>query len=139
LQQGLALATGKIARLTVALELRHGAAHGPPTPDPSRIIIAATAHVVPAIPLKPTARIVAMDPAFLAQSDNGWLASTPTKLSALAPSNRELCGDEPALRELADAIVQIRAAEVAKTQHFLGRQVGLKLGAKLRPIGATHR
>src|SRR5687767_15610883 len=52
----------KIARLAVADDLRHMPADRPPSSNLPRIVGRPAAHVVAAIPLKPSARILRPDP-----------------------------------------------------------------------------
>src|ERR1700745_2581709 len=64
-QQRLALArtAEHVARLAILLDLPHVAADRLPAPDLRRILRRhAAAHVVAAVPLKPAARIVLVDP-----------------------------------------------------------------------------
>ena len=54
------LVTGR----AVLLDLGDMACHGQPAFDLAFVVCTAPAHVVAAIPLEPTARIIGMDPAF---------------------------------------------------------------------------
>jgi hypothetical protein len=64
-QQCLALAAtaSQISRFAVFLQLRYVAPNGASTRDLSQIIFTATPGIVAAIPLKPAARVVWMNPA----------------------------------------------------------------------------
>src|SRR6476646_3132343 len=58
---------GLITVFAVAFDLRHVATHSVPAPDLSRILFwYSPAHVVAAIPLEPSARIVGMNPTLFA-------------------------------------------------------------------------
>ena len=79
MQQCLALAGAaeQIARLAILLYLPDMSADGLPALDLAAIFLRhAAAEGVAAVPLKPAARIVLVQPALLLP-DSGWLASTP--------------------------------------------------------------
>jgi hypothetical protein len=65
----LAAAAAEISIGTMLSELSDVAAHSAPSFDLPRIIVAAPTHPVTAIPLKPAARIVGVDPALLPPVD----------------------------------------------------------------------
>src|SRR3974377_2207988 len=76
MEQGLALspAAGEIARVAMPLDLADMAAHCFPALDLACILFGQpAAPVIAAVPLKPAARIVRMDPALLAPYRH-WLA-----------------------------------------------------------------
>src|SRR5688572_33449973 len=64
-EQGLPLfaAAGEVAAAAVLLDLRDVPADGPPALDLAIVVGPAPPQVIAAIPLKPAARIVGMDPA----------------------------------------------------------------------------
>jgi hypothetical protein len=66
MQQCLALSAAaiEIAGFTVLFQLCHVPPNGAPTANLPYVILAATAGIISAIPLEPTARIVRMDPPF---------------------------------------------------------------------------
>ena len=68
----LARAAHGIARLAMLPDLRYVALHRLPSPELARILLGhAPAHVVTAIPLEPSARIVGMYPALLPPFQQG--------------------------------------------------------------------
>lgn len=81
-EEGLALfgATGEVARRTVVFDLRGVAGHGLPASDLAGVFDWESAsHVVPAVPLEPTARVVRLvEPAFVAP-DGKWLAGVDSE------------------------------------------------------------
>jgi hypothetical protein len=73
------------------------------------------------------------------QTDSGWLASTPKKLSARSrPRGESLRAREPALGKFLPGIRHVLAAEHAEAQHLLRRELGLNSGSKLRPTAAVR-
>ena len=68
-QEGLplTLAAGLITPFAVAFDLGHVAAHSVPAPDLPRILFwHSPAHIVAAIPLEPSSRIIGMNPTLVA-------------------------------------------------------------------------
>jgi hypothetical protein len=81
-QHGLALpwTAGQIARFTMLANLADMAAHCLPTLDLARVFVRnSTTHEVTTMPLKPTTRIIGMNPPLLRHVDSGRLASTRKK------------------------------------------------------------
>src|SRR3546814_10009499 len=86
-------------------------------------------RIIAAIPLKPAARIVGMDPALLypdAQRHAGTDAEIVQR--AIGAFGCKLRAAEPARREFRGAVGHIFAAEYAKAQHLGWCQFGLETG-----------
>src|ERR1700674_2795037 len=99
MKQGLALASAarQVARLAVTQDLPYMTAHGFPALDLARILLGQPpAHVIPAIPLEPAARVVAVNPAFSAPKRQG-LAGINTKVveGTVAPARRQFRALKP--------------------------------------------
>ncbi len=129
-QQHLALlfTAGKIARLTVLLQLGNVPSDGFPAPDLTLIIGTAAPHVVAAVPLKPAPGVFVINPAFhtpvgqrLGSVDAEAVQSGIMVLMA-KPGSRE-----PVIGKLITAIRHVLAAENAQCKHFLRRQVGFEV------------
>ena len=92
------------------------------------VIGAAPAKVVAAIPLKPAARILGIDPAFF-PPDCERLRCVDSEIVQvrIVTLGTQLGTGKPARRELRGTISHIPSAENAECQHLLGRQLGLEL------------
>jgi len=109
----------KIARFAMPLNLSDVAADGLPAPSLAPILFWHTApHVIAAIPLEPTARVIAVDPAF-GTPNRQWLARIhPEKIErTIARTRRELGARKPALGKLLAAIRHILAAKYLEPKH----------------------
>jgi len=122
----------QVARRTVFLELCDMALHGPPALDLARVIRVAPAHVVAAIPLEPSARIVGVDPA-LCPPVAQWLGGIDAEevevgvmLEWVHPGMRK-----PLRREFIPAIGHVLATKNSQYKHFHGGQVGFKIRVKV--------
>src|SRR5580704_17462142 len=139
MQQRLALPrpAGDVARLAMPLHLADVTADGFPALDLARVLSRnAPSHVVAAIPLKPAARIVRVDPSLLAPDRQRLAGVDPEKVQRTIPMlGGELGAREPARWKLLDAVGHVLAAEHTKLQHLRRRQ----LGTKLRIEAAANR
>src|SRR5262249_9477509 len=121
----------------MAPDLRRVSSDGLPALDLPRILIGdAAAHVVAAIPLKPAARVVGMDPPLMTPNRQ-WLASIDPEIVqrtiATRPSQLGAC--EPARRKLLAAIGHVLAAEHAKGEHLLRAEVRAKVRIEVASDG----
>ena len=108
----------------------------------------AAAHVVAAVPLKPAAWIVGVNPSVLAPGGQR-LARMHAKVieRTVAPGSSELRAREPTIGELGPSISHVLAAERTQLQHLFGRQPWMELRIKvsasrlnkLIAIPALHR
>src|ERR1700761_2792586 len=131
----LPLAAGDVAGLAVLLNLPHMTANRLPAPDlPGVLVRDAAAHVIAAIPLKPAARIVLVDPALLAPHRQR-LAGIDAEIiqRAVALSAGKLGAGKPAFREFLAAVGHVFAAEHAEAEHLRRRQFGTEVGRKIPP------
>src|SRR5687768_15013268 len=111
-------------------------ANGAPASDLARIVFAAPAHVVTAVPLEPAARIIGMHPSFaapLCQRLRGVHTEIVELRIALAWA--ELRAFEPVRRKLTSAVGQVLAAENAQSKHLFGRQFRIELWVKVLSHG----
>ena len=125
MQKSLALTSSaaKIARLAIPPNLNDMAAHRTPTSNLSPIFIRhSAANIVAAVPLKPAARIVGVNPSSLAPNRQR-LARLHAKILQrfIVGSWRQFRLGEPVRREFIAAVVHIFAAEHTKAKHVLGR------------------
>src|SRR5258705_9601962 len=129
----LALATHQVAGLAVLLDLPHVAADRFPAFDLAAILVGHPAtHVVAAIPLEPTARIVGMQPALLAPDRERLTGVDAEEIErAVAPLGRELGAGEPALRKFLARVGHVLAAEHAERQHLKRGQLRIELGIEM--------
>src|ERR1700742_5062598 len=96
-----------------------------PASDLSRIVLMTAAHGVAAVPLKPAARIVLVQPA-LPPPFGERLARIDLEIvePVIALSRREFRARKPAFGKLLAAVGQVEAAEHAERQHLGRRQLG---------------
>lgn len=125
----------KIPGTTVLFHLRNMATKGGPTLYLAIIILPAAAHIIPAIPLKPSARIIFVNPPLLAP-DRKWLARTHAKEIKLGVMFTtffllEFCFTKPISGEFLRAIAHVHAAKNPECEHLFGGQFGFKTGIKM--------
>src|SRR5579863_1722575 len=129
-QQRLALplAAGDVARLAMALHLADVPPDCLPAADLTRVLVRdAASQIIAAVPLKPAARIVAIEPA-LAAPDRQRLAGIDAEIvqRLVARFFRELGARKPARRKFLAAISHVLTAEHTEPQHLRGREIGAK-------------
>jgi hypothetical protein len=92
----------------------------------------AATHIVAAVPLKPTAWIVRVNPSVLAPGGQG-LARMDAKVieRTVAAGVSELRPREPTIGELAPNISHVLAVEHTELQHLFGRQPWMELRIKV--------
>ncbi len=117
-----------IPRRTVALHLRDVPSHRTPSTNLSVVIFMTPSQKISAIPLKPTSRIIRMNPPIL--SPNGqWLTGIYFKVIELRimPFVAKLYTIKPITWKLICAIAHILSSKHTETQHFFRSQIGRKL------------
>jgi hypothetical protein len=134
-QDGLALSrsAAQIARRTGSRDLYDVSSNSLPALDLTTILLGhSTPHVIAAIPLKPSTRVIRMDPTFPAPLRQ-WLAGVdPEEIECTIPALRgQLCSPEPTARKFFTAIGHILAAEYAELEHLLGRKFRTKFGSEM--------
>ncbi len=67
----------KVTLTAVPAYLGYVPSHGLPSPDLPLVVGASPAHIVPAVPLKPSPRIFVIDPAFLRPAGQGLRSADP--------------------------------------------------------------
>ena len=129
----LTLPAEKIARLAIHLQLTDVPAdRGPALDLPCIFVPKPPAPIIAAIPLKPAARVFAVDPALAAPHRKRLAGRNPEEVHPGVGTFRgELCPREPTGRKLAPAIGQVFSAEDAEAQHFRRREVGAKVRFKI--------
>jgi hypothetical protein len=104
---------------------------GFPFSDLSLIIFMPPPHVIPAIPLKPTARIIRMYPALLAPNRQGLAGINTEEIRVQVVSFRaEFRSYEPASRKFVPAVSHILATENAQLKHFPWAQFWFEFDVK---------
>jgi hypothetical protein len=129
----LALAAREISRHAVVLKLTDVPPHGlPPLDLPCIFVRQAPPPVVPAVPLKPTARVSWMQPPVAPPHRERLAGFDPEKVQRWIKSvGREFGAHEPAARKLVLAVGHVLAPEYAKPKHFGGRQLRAELGIEV--------
>lgn len=138
MQKRLALAfpAGDIAATAVALDLRNVSAYRPPSANLTIIFLRQSpAHVVPAVPLKPPARIGRMNPSFLAP-DGERLAGIDAEVveCGIMPFMTQFRVREPITRKFFPAIRHVFSAENAEPQHVLRCEIGRESRIEIFPF-----
>lgn len=138
-EQGLSLTrpTPSVARLAMAAELGDVPPHRLPAANLPFVFIGHTATlVVTAVPLKPAARVVTMDPSLRAPGTERLACVDAKPIQGMVAAAWRKSGlYEPACRKLGTAIGHVFATEHAEREHFGWREVR----AKLRTEGAAFR
>ncbi|ASY67001.1 hypothetical protein SJ05684_b60190 (plasmid) [Sinorhizobium sojae CCBAU 05684] len=142
MQQRLTLprAAVPVARLAMAAKLGQVAPHGFPSSDLSFVFAGQPpAQEVAAVPLKPAARIVGMEPALGTPQAEPLAGFDSEEIEPSVPSWRQPRGREPLLRELVLAIRHVLTAENAERQHFCGCEVRREVRVKVLPYRRSQR
>src|SRR3974390_2367286 len=125
----LARAAHRIPGLAVFPDLLDVTPYRLPALDLARVFLRhAAAHVIAAVPLKPAARIIRVNPALLAPFGQ-MLASVDAEIieQAVAVFRRKFRVREPTRGQLLATVGHVLAAEDAEPKHLFRRQVGLEL------------
>src|SRR5262245_32523010 len=135
LEHGLPLPrpAGQVARLAVPLDLPDVPAHRLPSSDLPPVFIGhAAAHVIAAVPLEPTAGVVGVDPTLLAPHRQRLAGVDAEEVErAVAAARGQLGAGEPVFGKLLAGIGHVLAAEDAKPQHLLRRELGSELRVEI--------
>ena len=116
----------------VLLYLRDVSSHRSPSSDLSLVVAAPSAHVVPAIPLKPASRVFVVYPSLPAPFRERLRRIDPEVVQVgIVAFVTELCLLEPLRRELGPAVSHVLAAEDAKLEHLFWRELRSKLGIEV--------
>lgn len=134
MQQRLSLSptTAQMARFAVFLQLRDVPANCTPSRDLPQIICVAAPAVISAIPLKPAARVVFVNPATLsphrqrlrridAEAIQCSVVLVWTQFGTVEPPGRKFC----------HAVGHVLTAKHAESEHLLGREVGPEVGMEV--------
>jgi hypothetical protein len=134
MQQGLplTLAAEEISSLAVFLWLTDVAADRGPAFDLSCIFVRKPpSPIIAAVPLKPAARVLRMDPALLAPHRERLAGRNAEEIHlGVRAFRREFGLREPARRKLVAAVGHVFSAEDSKAQHFRRRKIGIKVRVK---------
>lgn len=92
----------------------------------------APAHIVAAVPLEPSARVILMNPAFF-YPNRQRLAGVNLEIIQLriVPLGAKLCFLKPACRKFFAAVSHIFPAKNTQFQHFPGSKLRLKIRGKI--------
>src|SRR5262245_53971097 len=102
-----------------------------PATDLPVIVRAAAAHEVAAVPVKPAARVFAIDPAPGSPDGEGLRCVDAKMVQHRVMALRIQFGvREPVGRELGLAVGHVAAAEDAEREHLLRRKLGMELRMK---------
>jgi hypothetical protein len=126
LEQGLSLLrpTADVTLAAMPAYLGYVPSHGLPSSDLPLVIGAAPAHVIPAVPLKPSPRIFVVDPALLDPvSQRLGSADFEVVETRVMILRRELRMREPGWGKLRLAICHVLAAKDTEREHLLRGQV----------------
>src|SRR3954471_22486199 len=133
-----------IASPTMLFQLGDMAADRAPSFNLPQIVRMTPARIVTAIPLKPAARVVGMDPSFVPPNFQRLRGAHAEIVEAGArPIRRKLCASEPARRKFLAAIGHVLSPEHAELEHFARGQLGSEPGTEIftgrfrSPIGIT--
>src|SRR4029079_362412 len=108
-------------------ELRHVPRDLTPATHLATVIEAAATEIVPALPLKPAARIFLVDPAFLPPHRERLRCAHAEEVERrVVALGRELRAREPACRKLRLAIGHVLSAEHTERQHLARRELWLE-------------
>jgi hypothetical protein len=104
----------------------------PPAPDLAPVVLMPASHIISAIPLEPSSRIIRMYPAFFSPDRQGLAGVNFKKIQRrIAPRRAELGVFIPSAGELPPAIGHILPPKHPKLQHFFRRQFGPKAAIKI--------
>ena len=134
----LARAAGEIAAFAILFDLADVMAYGLPAGDLAGVVFHATAQIIAAIPLKPAAWIIDVNPAIAPPHRKRLAGVTPKKFSlgsrlaraSLAWVN-QLLGNSPVQS------VRYFPAKTPSASISFGVSSGLNSGSKLRPSGSV--
>src|SRR5687767_14176352 len=113
-----------ISGLAVLADGGHMTPNGAPPANLPRVVGAAPAQVVAAVPLEPAARILGTDPAVPPpRGERLRRVDAETVQARVVSLLAQLRVHEPAGRELLAAVVQVFPAEHAEAQHLLRREL----------------
>jgi hypothetical protein len=124
MEQRLALLppTVEIASATILLQLSDVTSHRAPAFDLALIVLAAAPEIVTTIPLKPAARILRINPAFLAPERERLGSVDLEKVQGrVMPLRTEFRPLEPVIRELFSTVSHIFPAKDPQPEHLLRR------------------
>jgi hypothetical protein len=137
----LPFAAAEITRLAMPFDLTDVPADRVPTPDLTPIFVwHPAAHVIAAIPLEPTARVVRVDPSLPAPNRQRLAGIHAEEVErAVSMPYGQLGPGEPAFRKLLARICHVLTAKHAKPKQLPRRQFGSKLRIEIPPNrGAEH-
>ena len=129
----LAFAAGLVTGLAVKFDLPDVSPHCLPAPNLSKVFLRhSAAHIIPAIPLKPAARIVGVYPSIFAP-DGQWLAGIHTEVveRAIATVSGKFCFFKPALGKFVSCIGHVLASKYTQLKHLLRCQLRTELGIEV--------
>ncbi len=136
----LAAPAPEVARLAVLPDRRHVPGDRPPAPDLPRVVGAPAAHVVPAVPLKPAARILRVDPPLRRHvaSDCEALTLKKFRRALRRPLASFACVNQLAGNSSRQSVMYLPPNTPRRSICF-GVSSGVKPGAKFFPAGSVRK
>lgn len=130
----------EVERPAIPPDLRDVSANGAPASNLPLVIRTAASRKVSAVPLEPSARVLAIDPALPAPNRKRLRRVHPKVIErGIVTLGTELGEAKPVLRKLRHAVGHVAATEHAELEKLLGRQLRLELGAEIPSHGFGAR
>ena len=131
----LTRATCEIARSAMPHHLCNMSPHRSPPSNLSRIILVPTTTIVSAIPLKPPARIIRVNPSFLSPHRERLTRINPKVIQLwIAFAGCEFRMRKPTLRKFLRTVSHIHPAKHTERKHIFRRKIGCKRRIKMLPL-----
>ena len=131
----LTRATREIARSTMPHHLRNVPPHRSPPSNLSRIIPVPATTIVSAIPLKPPARIIRVNPSFLSPHRERLTRINPKVIQLwIAFAGCEFRMRKPMLRKFLRTVSHVHPAKHTERKHIFRRKIGCKRRIKMLPL-----
>jgi hypothetical protein len=109
-----------------------------PSSNLPRVVACPPAQVIPAVPLKPSARILWMNPAVPTPFGERLRCVDAKEVQArLMTIRAQLCAREPARRKFVATVSHVLAAEDAEREHLLRRELRLEAGREVTSDGLS--
>ncbi len=142
LQEGLSLdgPARQVSLPAVLLELGNVTLHGLPPLDLAFVVFRPPAQIVPAVPLKPSPRILGVDPPLLNPIRKGLRCGYLEVVQRrIRTHGRKLGPLEPRRGELLTTVGHVLSTKDTQRQHLFWREIGRKLRVKTATRGARQQ
>ena len=124
----------KVARPAVVNDLGNMSPYRPPSSDLAFVVRTPSPHVVPAVPLKPSPRVLVINPPPLpplGERQRGIY--TEQVQSGIMPLTTHPGFSEPRRREFLNTISHVLAAEDAQLEHLFRSEIRVEAGVEILP------